>query len=170
LKNKSTKTEGEEMSDLNRILVVSLSTRHCLKAVHWGISLARNYDAKLFIIHIIHNPFGLEGWNLPIPSITTLEEEFTTMTQKAKEDLDQYIRAEDTTGLAIEEAIIEGDPKDEISKFIEKEKIDLLVMVAHEQDRIEHFISGREIHDLVRKIPCSLFLVRRELEYKHFGA
>lgn len=156
------------MSDLNRILVVSLSTQHCLKAVQWGISLARNYGAKLFIIHIIHNPFGLEGWNLPIPSMATLEEEFATMMRQAKEALDQYIEAEDTTGLDIEEAVIDGDPKDEISKFIEKEQIDLLVMAAHEQDHIEHLISGREIRDLVRKMPCSLFLVRRELEYKHF--
>jgi nucleotide-binding universal stress UspA family protein len=156
------------MSNLNRILVVSLSTQHCLKAVQWGISLAKNYGAKLFIIHFIHNPFGLEGWNLPIPSMTTLQEEFTTMTRKAKEALDQYIEAEDTTGLVIEETVIDRDPKDEISKLIDQEQIDLLVMAAHEEDHIEHFISGREIRDLVRKMPCSLFLVRRELEYKRF--
>ena len=89
------------------------------------------------------------------------------MTRKAKGDIDQYIRSEDTTGLAIEESIIEGNPKNEIVKFIEEKKIDLLVMVAHEQEHIEHFISGREIRDLVRKMPCSLFLVRRELKYRH---
>ena len=156
------------MSDLNRILVVSMCTEHCLKAVQWGISLARNYNAKLFIIHIIHNPFGLEGWNLPVPSMKTLEDEYLTMTRKAKKTLDKYIQSEDTAGLSIEETVIEGDPKDEISKFIEKEKIELLVMVAHQQEHIEHLISGRKIHDLVRKMPCSIFLVRRELKYKHF--
>ena len=156
------------MDDLNRILIVSMGTKHCLKAVQWGISLAKNYNAKLFIVHIIHNPFGLEGWNLPIPSIKTLEEEFTTMTREAKEALDQYVRSEDTSGLSLEESIIEGNPRDEIPKFIEKEQIDLLVMVAHEQEHLEHFISGREIQALVRKMPCSLFLVRRELEYERF--
>jgi universal stress protein A len=162
------KKGGAKMDDLNRILVASMCTKHCLKAVQWGISLAKNYNAKLFIIHIIHNPFGLEGWNLPISSIKTLEDEFATMTRNAKETLDQYIRSEDTTGLSIEETVIEGNPKDEISKFIEKEQIDLLVTVAHEQEHIEHFISGRELRDLVRKMPCSIFLVRRELKYKHF--
>ncbi len=155
------------MIDLKRILVVSMCTEHCLKAVQWGISLAKNYNAKLFIIHIIHNPFGLEGWNLPIPSMKTLEDEYVTMTRKAKKSLDNYIKSEDTTGLSIEETVIEGDPKDEIYRFIEKEKIDLLVMVAHQQEHIEHLISGRQIRDLVRKMPCSIFLVRRELEYKH---
>jgi len=156
------------MEDLNRILVISLSSKHSFKSVQWGISLAKNYKAKLFIIHIIYNPFGLKGWNLPISSIKTLEEEFNQMSRKAKEDLHTYIEAEDTTGLFIEEKVLEGNPGDEILNFIEKERIDLLVMAAHEQGHFEHFIVGHEIQDLVRKMPCSLFLVRRELEYRHF--
>jgi nucleotide-binding universal stress UspA family protein len=159
---------GCKMNDFNRILVVSLSSKHSLKAVQWGISLAKNYNAKLFIIHIIHNPFGLKGWNLPISSIKTLEEEFTNISRKAKKDLDRYIESEDTKGLSIEEKVIEGSPGNEILNFIEKERIDLLVMVAHEQGHFEHFMAGHEIQDLVRKMPCSLFLVRRELEYQHF--
>lgn len=156
------------MEAFHRILVVSMHTKHCLKAVQCGISLAKTYNAELFIVHIIHNPFGLEGWNLPISSIKTLEEEFTTMSREAKETLDRYIQSEDTSGVSIEERVIEGNPRDEIHKFIEEERIDLLVMVAHEQDYIEHVFSGRAINDLVRKMPCSLFLVRRELEYKHY--
>jgi nucleotide-binding universal stress UspA family protein len=145
-----------------------MSTNHCHKAVKWGVALAKTYNAKLFVVHIIHNPFGLEGWNLPIPSMKTLEEELSVMRLKAKTAIHQYINSEETAGLSIEEGLIEGDPKDQISKFIEKQKIDLLVTVAHEQEHIEHFISGRGIHDLVRKMPCSIFLVRRELEYEHF--
>ena len=156
------------MEKINNILVVSMGSKHCLKAVQWGISLAKNYNTKLFIIHIIHNPFGLEGWNLPLSSIRTLEEEFARMTQKEKENLESYISSEDVNGLSVEQFVIDGNPKDEIPKFIEKKDIDLLVMVAHEQEHIEHFISGREIHDLVRKMPCSIFLVRRELEYKRY--
>ena len=59
--------------DIKKILVVSWMTKYCQKAVHEGISLARKYGAELFIIHVIHNPFGLEGWNVPMIS---LEEEY----------------------------------------------------------------------------------------------
>jgi len=156
------------MYDLNRILVISLSSKHPLKAIQWGISLAKNYNAKLFIIHIIYNPFGLKGWNLPISSIKTLEEEFAHISRKAKEDLDKYIEAEDTKDLSIEEKVIEGSPGDEILSFIETERIDLLVIAAHEQGHFEHFVTGHEIRDFVRKMPCSLLLVRRELEYRRF--
>ena len=157
------------MEGLNNILVVSMGSKHCLRAVQMGISIARKYDAKLFIVHISYNPFGLEGWNLPLSSRKTLQEEFAEMTLKEKKILDEYIISEDLTGLSIEQTEVEGNPKDEIPKLIEKKDIDLLVMVAHEQEHIEHFISGRDIHDLVRKMPCSIFLVRRELEFKKFN-
>jgi hypothetical protein len=30
--------------------------------------LLKKYGAKLFVVHVMHNPFGYEGWNLPIVS------------------------------------------------------------------------------------------------------
>jgi nucleotide-binding universal stress UspA family protein len=43
-------------------------TMYCKKAVHYGISLAKKYGAALTIVHVIHDPFGIEGWNLPMPT------------------------------------------------------------------------------------------------------
>ena len=57
------------MEDVKRILVVSRSTKHCQKVVHYGASLARKYGAELFVIHVMHNPFMLEGWNFGMPSL-----------------------------------------------------------------------------------------------------
>jgi nucleotide-binding universal stress UspA family protein len=42
-----------------------------------------------------------------------------------------------------------------------------MVMTAREHWHLEHFLSGHDIRELVRKMPCSLFLVKRELEYEH---
>ena len=147
------------MNQPRRILVVSMCTSHCVEAIKWGVSLARGYEAELFLIHIFHNPFGLEGWNLPIPSV---EEEFNRMTEQMKEKLDRYIKSEDTAGLSIKESVIEGKPKDQILNFIKTNKIDLLVMTAHKQEHIEYLIFGGEIRDLVRKMPCSILLAKRE--------
>jgi nucleotide-binding universal stress UspA family protein len=62
---------------------------------------------------------------------------------------------------------LRATPKDEIPAFIKKNKIDLLIMVAYAQEYFEHVIFGHVLHDLVRKMPCSIFLVRRELKFKH---
>ena len=49
------------MEDVKRILVISRMTKYCKKAVHYGVSLAKKYEAELYVIHVIHNPFGYEG-------------------------------------------------------------------------------------------------------------
>ncbi|WP_298273244.1 universal stress protein [Geobacter sp.] len=149
------------MEDFKRILVVSRMTTNCQEAVHCGVSLARKYGAELSIIHVIHNPFGLEGWNLPTVS---LEKEYQEMMRQAKEDLDRILRKERSEGLAVTELIKKGEPTREILKAVEELKIDLLVMLAHEEWRLEHFLFGRSNEEIVRKMPCSVLLVKKEPE------
>lgn len=151
------------MEDINRILVVTRSTKYCQKAVHYGVSLARKYGAELFILHVIHNPFGLEGWNLPLAYRPELEREYSNMFKSAKADLDRIIADEKATGLPIKELIVEGDPTKKIFEVVEKEKIDLIVMLAYEQWRLEHWLFGRGLDELVRKVPCSVLLVPKKI-------
>ena len=79
------------MQEVKRILVVAKSTKHCRKAVHMGVMLAKCYGAELYVIHAIYNPFGLKGWNLPIVSRRALEEEYRKTLQDAKTDIDRMI-------------------------------------------------------------------------------
>jgi universal stress protein A len=145
------------MEDVKRILVVSRSTKNCSKAVHYGVSLARKYGAELHVVHVIHDPFSLEGWNLPIPS---LHEEYERLKEGAKEDMDRIIKKEKAEGLVVKESIREGKPVDEIMKVVEEENIDLLIMLAHKEGRLEHFLFGRTNEEIVRRIPCAIMLVK----------
>ncbi len=147
------------MEDVKKILVVSRMTTYCREAVHYGITLARKYGAELIVIHVVHNPFGLKGWNLPTIS---LEEEYLKILKDAKADLDRIIRKEKGTGVPVKELIKEGDPTEEILKTVREEKIDLLIMLAHEEGRLEYFLFGRSNEELIRKMPCSMLLVKKE--------
>ena len=144
------------MHDIKRILVVSRSTRHCRKAVHYGISLAKQHNAKLYVMHVIHDPFSLEGWNLPIPS---LNQEFKKLVKKTRDEIDRIIASERADGLEITEWIREGKPADEVTAAVKKDKIDLVIMSAHEEGRLEHYMFGRTVEELTRKMPCSILLV-----------
>lgn len=150
------------MEDIKRILVVSKSTKFCQKAVHYGVSLAKKLGAKLDILHVVHNPFGLEGWALPIPSLKALEEEYNSILAGARSDLDKMIGSENAKGMNVSVWIREGDPTKEIFRVVEQEKIDLLIMLAHEEGRLEHLLFGRSNDEIVRKMPCSVMLVKQE--------
>ena len=67
-----------------------------------------------------------------------------------------------TQGLAVKTVMKEGDPSVEIIKMVKEENIDLLIMLAHEEGHIEHFLFGRENEELIRKMPCSIMLVKKE--------
>jgi len=145
---------------LERILVVSRMSKNCQKAVHAGISLAHKYGAELYVMHVLHDPFGLGGWNLPQVSV---EENYQSVREEVKADLAALLASEATEGLKVHELIRDGEPTAEIIKVVEEEKINLLVMLAHEEGRLEHFLFGRSNEALIRKMPCSILMVKDEL-------
>ena len=151
--------EGEMEEAIKRILVVSMISKYC-RSIRHGIAMARKYGAELTILHIIHNPFGLEGWNVPTMS---LKEEYMNMIEDAKTDMDQIIKEESGTGLSIKKLIREGEPTGEILKVIKEEKIDLVIVCHSEESRFEHFLFCRSNEALIRQMPCSIMLVKSEL-------
>jgi len=154
------------MADINRILVVSGIVRDCQRAFHYGVSLSRKYKAELYLIHVVHNPFGLEGWNLPMLS---LKDEYERIITEAKQNLDEIIALEKANGRTVHELIREGHPTEEVLKVVEEKNIDLLILSAHEESYLEHMATrmenlmfGRSSDELIRIMPCSLFLAMQE--------
>jgi len=149
------------MEDVKRILVVSRDTKYCRKAVQYGVSLSRKYGAELYVIHVVHNPFSNEGWNLPIPSLVNEYEKFILDMRK---ELAAIINSEREKGIKVKQFVKEGDPETEIFQVVRDENIDLIIMLAHEEGRLEHFLFGRSNEEIIRKLPCSVLLVKKEPE------
>ncbi len=146
------------MKTLKNILVVSRSTKDCLRAVETGISLSRSYDAKLFVMHVIHDPFNLDGWQLPTPNFY---DEYEKMVADAKKDLERMVKAERDRGLQVTDWVKDGIPAEEIRDVVEQEQIDLIIMAAHPEGRLEHFLFGRTNDAIIRSLPASILLVKK---------
>jgi len=147
------------MKTFKNILVVSRSTKHCREAVQTGISLARQYDAHLYLLHVIHDPFNLDGWNLPVPSF---HDEYVKMVADARKGFDRMVKVEIDKGLPVTVFVKDGIPVEEIKKVVEEKKIDLIIMLAHEEGRLEHFLFGRTNDAVLRKLPASILLVKKK--------
>ncbi|MBU1708369.1 MAG: universal stress protein [Proteobacteria bacterium] len=147
------------MNEYKRILVVSRMIQSSRRVIQQGLSLARHYDAQLHIIHSVYNPFGLMGWSL---GHLSLQNEYEKILLDAKRHLSELVAAEKTKGVSIKELIREGEPTAEIMKAIKEENIDLLVMQAHEEGRLEDLFFNRSNDELIRKMPCSIMLVKQE--------
>jgi universal stress protein A len=150
------------MQDFKRILVVTRMTAYCQKAVHYGFSLAKQYQAKLYIIHAVHNPFGIEGWNL---GSVSLEKEYQKYIEKTKADLDALIAEEEQgKGVPVTVMVKEAEPTEEIQRTVKECDIDLIIMLSHKEGRLEHFLFGRSNEELIRRMPCSILLLKKEPE------
>ncbi len=146
------------MEEIKKIIAVSWVTQDCKGTVHAAISLAAKYDAELTVIHVI-DTFWTQGWNMPMKS---LEVDRQKNIEHIKAELDNVIGREKTKGMKIKIIVKEGDPVEEILKVIDKEKFDLVVLRANKESRFEHFFIGGSNDALIRKMPCSIYLVKNE--------
>jgi len=149
------------MEDIKKIIVVTRMTKSSRKAVHYGVSLAEKYGSELYVMHVIDRPFGtdLRGWSLPLPS---LDETYKKIVEEEQKELDKIIALEKNKGLSIKKIIKEGKEAEEILKTVKKENIDLLIMPSHSESRLEHLLFGGSNDEIMRTMPCSVFLVKEE--------
>jgi len=149
------------MHNVKRILVVCRMPEYCKEAIHQGISLSQQYGAELYVIHVTYDPFIRGDWNLPV-QLGIIEDEYKEAIGTAKKELDAVIREEKKKGAAIKEIFKEGKPAEEILKVIKDDKIDLLIMIGHEESKLEHLLFGRINDEILRRMPCSLLIVKKE--------
>lgn len=150
------------MEVFKNILVVTQSTKHCHKAVNYGIALARCFNAELHVLHLLHDPFNLDHWQLALPSLKAIKEEYKDMRTTIKKDLDAMIAAEQAKGLSIQVSIAEKSPEKEILHYVKDKKIDLLVMLAHAEGHLEQMMFEQLNEKIHRKLPCSIMFVKHE--------
>lgn len=152
---------------VKRILVVSRSTQYCRFAVDCGIFLARQFGAELSVMHLVSNPLDQDAANAPdlfmsynIPN--TSIQDYLNIREEAKKKIDQIISEEAQGGISIKSMVSDGKPVYEVAKAVKEGQIDLLVMLAHEEGRLEHLLFGGDNDAIIRRIPCSIMLVKKE--------
>jgi universal stress protein A len=150
------------MESFKNILVVTNSTKSCQQALHYGILLAECSHARLHVLHLMHDPFGLEHWQLPLPSLKNIRNEYQDIRVQAKKDLDAMIAAEQAKGLPIQVSIAEGSPQKEILRAVKNNKIDLLIIIAHAEGYLERALFDRLNEEIHRKLPCTIMFVKQE--------
>jgi nucleotide-binding universal stress UspA family protein len=148
------------MENIGRILVISRMIPYSRKAIHFGVSFARKHDADLLVLHLVSNPVDMMAINAPGLFPDEEYKNYVNSQQEAKEQLDEIIKKEIRDGFHIKELISEHDPIEEIVKVVREEKIDMIVMLAHEEGRLEHALFGGENDAIIRRMPCSILLLK----------
>lgn len=152
------------METVKNILVVSRLTPYCEEAVEFGVSLAKKFDATLQVLYLVSNPVDMEAVNAPglVPGEQT--KNYRSFEEESKDELDKTLRAQHATQYLTKTQVRSGAaPAEEIRKVVSEERIDLMLMQVEEQGKLEHMLFGKETDTIIRSMPCSILLVKKEL-------
>ncbi len=143
--------------DIRRVLFATDFSEGSSHALPYAADIARQYGAKLFLVHVIYDVAKSAGWYVPHVSI---DEIYNDMEKSARAELEKSF-VDEMRGLSdIEHVVLKGIPYEEISKFAEEKRIDLVVLGTHGRRGIDRMLFGSTAEQVVRNAPCPVLSVR----------
>jgi nucleotide-binding universal stress UspA family protein len=122
------------------------------RTIPYGVALAKEFTAKLYICHVIdlsaiaiYGEFQLN----PIDQQNRIK-------KKAGEQLDQLIGAQPVKW---EPLITVGHTADEVSRLVEEKEIDLVIAATRGRSGLKRLILGSVTERLMRVLSCPLLVV-----------
>ena len=145
------------MKPFDKILYATDFSENSEHAFDYALTLARKFDARLLIIHVINEPVDLRGFYVPHISFEKLEKEIEEGAEKMMEKFCRN-RAKDFTNY--ETLIIAGIPYEEILRKADSEQVSLIVLGTQGRKGIDHFLFGSTAERVVRNAKCPVMTVR----------
>jgi nucleotide-binding universal stress UspA family protein len=137
------------MPDIRRILCPIDFSEFSVKAYHHALSLAGHYQAQLVAQHIV------ELWQHPSVGFAAsagLYEEFSqALREKAKEQLQEFVKNYTHDETQPECVVQQGIAADSILAFAEAQNADLIVMGTHGRRGFDHLMLGSVTERVLRR-------------------
>jgi nucleotide-binding universal stress UspA family protein len=139
------------MIKLERILVPTDFSDSARRALAYGCSFSREYQAELLLLHVVENlTVGYASDLFPVPLIEVFEE----ISGYARAELGKLAETARGKGLAVRELLRQGKPSAEIVAAAREERADLIVLGTHGKGMLDKAIFGSTAERVIRKAPC----------------
>ena len=122
-------------------------------AIPYGIALAKEFKARLFLCHVI----DLSSAAVYGEAVLALEEQQRRMTKHAQDEMTRLMSKE---SIDWEPLITVGNAAHEIARLAADRKIDITIAASHGRAGLKRLILGSVTERLMRTLPCPLLVVR----------
>ena len=151
---------------LRNILLPTDFSESALQATRYALELARRFQAKLHLLHVIEDPVVYLPMfeSFPLPSRQDFE-------QFAQTRLENWILPEDQQGLELVYRWAHGRPFVEIVRDAKANDVDLIVLGTHGRGVAAQLLMGSVAEKVIQKAHCPVLTVRPEgHQFVHPGA
>lgn len=145
------------MKQIDKILFANDFSENSEHAFDYALTLARQFGARLIIIHVINEPVDLRGFYVPHISFEKLEKEIE---EGAEKMMQKFCRTKIKDFTNYETLIVAGIPYDEILKKADAENASLIVLGTQGRKGIDHFLFGSTAERVVRNAKCPVMTIR----------
>jgi nucleotide-binding universal stress UspA family protein len=139
------------MLSLHTILLPTDFSPNAEYALRMASSLARDYGARLILLHVSMPPSGPIDVLPPGPDLPAESQEALLGKLPWPELPD--------AGVRVEHRVAEGEPADEILRLARKVSCDLIVMGTHGRTGLARLLHGSVAEEVLRKAPCPVLAV-----------
>jgi nucleotide-binding universal stress UspA family protein len=144
---------------INRIFCATDFSDFAKGVVAYGITLAAEFHAKLYICHVID-----------LPAVTTYGEAVTGPIEHqnrfmgyARREIDRLIG---NSSVEYQSLISIGNTTEEITRLADEHAADLVITATHGRSGLKRFFLGSVTERLMRTLPCPLLVIRGAEEGK----
>jgi len=125
-------------------------------AFEYARTLAKQYGAKLSLVYVLDQYEVSHGWYVPHIS---LDELYKDMELSAKKQIEHCCYEELRDFKNVDNAVLKGEPDEEIVKYAGKHGVDLIVMGAYSKRGMD-FVFGSTTEKVLRKADCPVLCVK----------
>jgi nucleotide-binding universal stress UspA family protein len=143
-------TTGE--IDLKRVLVAYDFSNHSELALHYGLSLAQEYQAELHLLHVLPPSFT--------PALAHSSPSGENAFHQAARRLENAVPSEALLWCRVKQAVSEGQPYREVLAYAEEREIDLICMGTHGAGFGMRALFGSNVDRVLRQAPCPVLIAR----------
>jgi len=126
-------------------------------AFEYALTLARQFQSELTVMHVINEPVDLRGFYVPHISFEQLEKEIE---EGAEKMMGKFCQTKMGDFTSYTTAVVAGIPYEEILRKAEETGASLIVLGTHGRTGIDHLIFGSTAERVVRSATCPVLTIR----------
>lgn len=145
------------MKPFDRILTAIDFSENSDYAFDYALTLAKQFNAELTIMHVINEPVDLRGFYVPHISFEQLEKEIE---EGAIKMMEKFCQSRLSDFSPYNTAIVSGIPYEEVIRKAEEIGASLIVLGTHGRTGLDHLIFGSTAERIVRSASCPVLTIR----------
>ncbi|MDA8161583.1 MAG: universal stress protein [Desulfobacteraceae bacterium] len=144
------------MVEVKKILFPIDFTESAKKVLPYVKYFAKSFGASVTLIHVVRGPEEFTGFEFGSAWWSNFEKE---VMDGARTAMEHFIADELSDFKGVDYMVLMGDMVDEINKFAEQKKIDLIIMGTHGRKGLEKVMFGSVAEGVVKRASCPVLTV-----------